>query len=336
LVLPCHVPLQHRSGPVAATETTFRAMASSVVIITLDGPASAGRDARLRLIELEALWSRFAPGSDIDRLNTAAGSPVPVSRSTITLLQTMVAAANATGGRYDPTVLPALLEAGYRASIDDADRITTLPSGPHRSCVGMSEVHIDGDASTVTLPPDVAIDPGGIGKGLAADLVAEQLVLDGAAGALVSIGGDLAVAGESPQGHGWEVEVEDPHRPVDALAHLAVPAGGVATSSTISRRWCVDGTITHHVIDPRTGVASTTDLVAVTVVAPRAWLAEAHATGALLGGRGQVLEYAREHRLEALAVDVEGRVLTTDGLEPTLTRPTLSRPIPSLREKVRS
>lgn len=160
-------------------------MASSVVIITLDGPASAGRDARLRLIELEALWSRFAPGSDIDRLNTAAGSPVPVSRSTITLLQTMVAAANATGGRYDPTVLPALLEAGYRASIDDADRITTLPSGPHRSCVGMSEVHIDGDASTVTLPPDVAIDPGGIGKGLAADLVAEQLVLDGAAGALV-------------------------------------------------------------------------------------------------------------------------------------------------------
>ena len=107
-------------------------MASSVVIITLDGPASAGRDARLRLVELEALWSRFAPGSDIDRLNRAAGAPVPVSRATITLLNTMVEAAKSTDGRFDPTVLPALIEAGYQASIDDADRITTLPSGPRK------------------------------------------------------------------------------------------------------------------------------------------------------------------------------------------------------------
>ena len=296
-------------------------MASSVVVITLDGPASAGRDARLRLVELEALWSRFAPGSDIDRLNRAAGAPVHVSRATITLLNTMVEAAKETDGRYDPTVLPALIDAGYRASIDDADRITTLSPGSHRSCVGLTEVAIDADTRTVTMPADVALDPGGIGKGLAADLVAEQLVLDGAAGALVSIGGDLAAAGESPQAHGWEVEVEDPHDPVHALARLGVPSGGVATSSTVSRRWNVGTTSTHHVIDPRTGAASTTDLAAVTVVAPRAWLAEAHATGALLGGSGQVLSYARDHRLEALAVDQEGRVFATGGLEPTLIRP---------------
>jgi thiamine biosynthesis lipoprotein len=75
------------------------------------------------------------------------------------------------------------------------------------------------------------------------------------------------------------------------------------------------------VIDPRTGVASTTDLAAVTVVAPRAWLAEAHATGVLLGGSDHVLAYAHEHRLEALAVDTEGRVFATGGLEPTLIRP---------------
>ncbi len=296
-------------------------MASSVVVITLDGPASAGRDARLRLVELEALWSRFAPGSDIDRLNRAAGAPVHVSRATITLLNTMVEAAKETEGRYDPTVLPALIDAGYRASIDDADRISTLSPGPHRSCVGLDAVAIDADACTVTLPPDVAIDGGGIGKGLAADLVAEQLVLDGAAGALVSIGGDLAAAGESPEAHGWEVEVEDPHDPVHALAHLGVPRGGVATSSTVSRRWTTDGTSVHHVIDPRTGAPSATDLATVTVVAPRAWLAEAHATGALLGGSGQVLTYARDHRLEALAVDHEGRVYATGGLEPTLIRP---------------
>lgn len=304
-------------------------MASSVVVITLDGPPSAGRDARLRLAELEALWSRFAPGSDIDRLNRAEGTPVYVSNATITLLHTMVEATNATAGRYDPTILPALIEAGYRASIDDPGRVTTLSPGAHRSCMGMDDVVIDADARTVTLPAGVAIDPGGIGKGLAADLVAEQLVLDGAAGALVSIGGDLAAAGEPPQAHGWEVEVEDPHDPVRALAHLGLPSGGVATSSTVSRRWMADGTSIHHVIDPRTGAPSATDLATVTVVAPRAWLAEAHATGALLGGSGQVLTYAREHRLEALAVDMEGRGFATGGLEPTLIRP-----IRSLTEEV--
>jgi thiamine biosynthesis lipoprotein len=200
-------------------------MASSVVVIVVDGPPSAGRDAHLRLAELEALWSRFAAGSDIDRLNQAAGAPVHVSRPTITLLCTMAKAAEATSGRYDPTVLPALLAAGYRASIDDADRVSTLSPGPHRSGVGMADVVIDADAQTVTLPPDVAIDPGGIGKGLAADLVVEQLVLGGAAGALVSIGGDLATAGQSPGTHGWEVEVEDPHIPPVRWRTWAYPAG---------------------------------------------------------------------------------------------------------------
>jgi thiamine biosynthesis lipoprotein len=295
-------------------------MASTVVVIVVDGPPSAGRDARLRLAELEALWSRFAPGSDIDRLNRAAGAPVHVSRPTITLLSTMAKAAEATSGRYDPTVLPALLAAGYRASIDDADRVSTLSPGPHRSGVGMADVGNDADAQTVTLPPDVAIDPGGIGKGLAADLVVEQLVLGGAAGALVSIGGDLATAGQSPGTHGWEVEVEDPHQPTRALAHLGVPCGGVATSSTISRRWTSHGRNTHHVIDPHTGAPSETDLATVTVVAPRAWLAEAHATGALLGGSGHVRTYARQHHLELLAVSHDGRLFATDGLEPTLQR----------------
>jgi len=195
---------------------------------------------------------------------------VHVSRPTITLLRTMVEASQRTEGRYDPTVLPALMEAGYRASIEDADRVTQLAPGPHRSCVGVGDVVIDGQAGSVRLPPEVAIDPGGIGKGLAADLVAEQLVRDGAAGALVSIGGDLATAGHAPHAHGWEVEVEDPHDPVRALAHLGMPCGGVATSSTISRRWRRDGTSTHHVIDPYTGVPSTTDLATVTVVAANA------------------------------------------------------------------
>ncbi|MCB1029178.1 MAG: FAD:protein FMN transferase [Microthrixaceae bacterium] len=295
-------------------------MASAVVVQTHDAPPDAGRVAQHRLVELEALWSRFAEGSDLDRLNRAGGEPVTVSRATITLLRTMAEGAEVSEHRYDPTILPALLDAGYRASVDDPERVTELPPGHHRSGVGLADMEVDNEHRTATLPAGVAIDPGGIGKGLAADLVAELLVSKGAAGALVSIGGDVAMAGEAPRPAGWVIEVEDPHEPSRAVARMAVRAGGVATSSTLSRRWQGRSGSTHHVIDPTTGAPSTTDLATVTVVASRAWLAEVHATGALLGGSGDVSAYADRHRLNLLAIDHAGRRVVTDGLMPTLLR----------------
>lgn len=151
---------------------------------------------------------------------------MPVSHATITLLNTMVEAAKATDGRFDPTVLPALIEAGYQASIDDADRITTLSPGappklrrPRRRGDRRRCPH--GDAAA----KDVAIDPGGIGKGLAADLVAEQLVLDGAAGDTRQHrrgpGGRRRLARGPRLG---EVEVEDPHDPSMHWRTWACPA----------------------------------------------------------------------------------------------------------------
>jgi thiamine biosynthesis lipoprotein len=297
----------------AVVELRFRVMASEAHVVLVDAPEHLGSEARRQLERLEGIWSRFLPTSDVMRLNDRAGRAVPVDPDTVTLVVTMAEAWRRTDHRYDPTLLPALVASGYGASIDDPTRVTVLAEHA-RPGGDLDAVDIDAVASTVTLPPRMAIDPGGIGKGLAADLVVARLLAAGAAGALVAIGGDLAMAGRASSPRGWQVAVERPDPDESILGTLAVSGGGVATSSTRSRRWRHDGEVRHHVIDPVTAGVSGTDLAAVTVVAATGWLAEAHATAALLVGADGVLDHLDRHGLVGLAVAADGHVLASPGL----------------------
>jgi thiamine biosynthesis lipoprotein len=157
---------------------------------------------------------------------------------------------------------------------------------------GCASIELDAGLRAVRLPAGVGIDPGGIGKGLAADIVVGELLGAGAAGALVSLGGDVRVAGEPPDGDRWTLVVEHPVTGADLLA-VGLVDGAVATSSTLRRRWAVEGGTRHHVVEPTSGRSATGPLVAATAVAGEGWWAEALATAALLGrapvGTGQVL-----------------------------------------------
>jgi thiamine biosynthesis lipoprotein len=219
-----------------------------------------------------------------------------------------------TQGRYDPTVLPVLVANGYAASRTDPGRRTVLAAGPHR--IGaMGEVAIDRPGLMVTVPTGVALDPGGIGKGLAADLAAALLLDGGAAGALVGIGGDLAIGGDPPGPSGWPVDIEHPDPTGTPLCQVLVDRGGVATSSTRSRRWTQAGRARHHLVDPFTSAQAETDLATVTVFAATGWQAEAHATSALLASASSVLHHLDSHGLTGLAITRDGRILHTPDLD---------------------
>ena len=300
-------------------------MASELCVVVV---GDADGDHAVRLLEgLEAHWSRFLHDSDITRLNHSAGIPVRVDPSTVTLVATMVEAWRSTDGAFDPSILPTLVESGYRTSIDDPYRVTFLPDG--RLVVGgydsgptMGDIVIDPEGSTITLPPGLVIDPGGIGKGLAADLAVRHLLDLGADGALVSIGGDMAMAGTPPNdAGGWTVAVAHPEPTHGNLCTLLVGAGGVATSSTRSRRWIHDGRERHHQIDPRRAEQSSTDLASVTVIGRSGWLAEAHATAALLCGANDVVDYLDHHDLSGIAVALDGHVLATPDLSVVAVNP---------------
>lgn len=291
-------------------------MASRVRLVAVGTEEAAFAAAWELLGELEQAWSRFIVGSDVDRLNAAPGTVVAVGSHTITLLETMSEAWRLTGGLLDPTILPELVRAGYDRSIERADRITRLPTETaERPAHGLAGLRLDRSLGLAGLPERTAIDPGGIGKGLAADLVTRTLLDAGAAGALVEIGGDLAAAGRAPTDEGWPIAVEDPFDPSRTLGTVVVRGGGVATSSTRSRRWgSAPGAERHHVIDPRRREISSTDLVAATAVAPCGWLAEAHATALLVGGSVGFADHCDAHGIDAVAVDVDGRVRTTPAL----------------------
>jgi thiamine biosynthesis lipoprotein len=152
---------------------------------------------------------------------------------------------------------------------------------------------IDGDRNLVTLPDGMCLDPGGIGKGLAADLVVGQLLALGAEGASVSIGGDVAVRGDAPQEGGWLIGVADPVDNDREAGQLTMVAGGVATSGTLRRTWRTDdGEAVHHLLDPATGrsIHHQRQIVAVTVIAGTASWAEVWTKAAMVRGAAVLAE----------------------------------------------
>jgi len=280
-------------------------------IIVVGGTERLADRAQQRLEQLEARWSRFRAESEISRLNAHAGHPVVVSAMTFELVALAVAESLATDGRFDPTVLPALLAAGYDrdfAHLRDRPATAHEPTGPSP---GVQAITFDPIVRAVTLGPGTAIDVGGIAKGFAADRVSRELLDEGAAGACVNVGGDLRVMGAPPDGQAWSVAIE--HEPGHVgrsgeLPTLALLEGGVATTSRCRRVWRgADDTIRHHVIDPRTGRPAVVPWRSITVVAGDAASAEVGATAGLLSrDLSDAAQTLRSRASAALAFDDRG------------------------------
>jgi len=236
--------------------------------------------ARARLAEWESLWSRFRPDSELCRLNGSTGQWVELSEPTIGLVRQAVLAWERTGGVFDPTILPALEQAGYTRDFDDLP--AESPPGAAVPAPGCAGIEIA--AGRVRLPPGVCIDLGGIGKGYAADLLAAELFASGASGASVNLGGDVRTVGSPPAGDAWLIAVEDENRPGTDLAWLALADGAVATSTRLRRRWRRAGQEAHHIIDPARGTPAMSAVASVTVVAAETHWAEVLAKAALIAG----------------------------------------------------
>jgi thiamine biosynthesis lipoprotein len=242
-------------------------MGAMASITLVGGDAGSLLAAELRLRALEQRWSRFLPTSDVSRLNAAAGRWVAVDADTVILVERAVDGWRTTSGGFDPTVLAAVVGAGY---VGDLRTSTPRPGKPGPPGVGMAGVEVDRTTGQVRLPAGCGLDPGGIGKGLAADLVAFDLRRGGAPGGCVNVGGDLRAWGIAPHGGRWRVDLGD--RTVE------IAGGGIATSGSSRRRWEADGATFHHVVDSRTGRPTTSGTASVTVVATSGWRAECCAT----------------------------------------------------------
>jgi thiamine biosynthesis lipoprotein len=265
-------------------------MGTDVHVVIVDGREDALERAVARIADLEARWSRFVPTSEVSRLNANAGYPTVCSCDTVELVRHALDAWRFTGGRFDPTVLGAVRRAGYDESFDALPAARSRVDGDDTRGTGAADVVVDETTNTVVLPHDVGFDPGGIGKGLAADIVSDEALAAGARGVCVNIGGDLRVRGDAPDDDAWSVEVLDPiddHR----RAVVRLQSGAVATSSRMRRAWLVGNRAQHHLIDPATGLPVQHDTIAATVVASEGWRAEVLAKAVFVAGTNEGLAF---------------------------------------------
>ena len=294
---------------------TFRAMGTDIECL-LDRPHDAIAEraldaAQAEFARLEAALSRFLPDSELARLN-AAGEAM-VGADLLELAEAAVEARERTGGRFDPTIHDALVDAGYDRSFELLNRSTgsgvtvTIPRQARAVRCG-GQVCVDRERSRVALSEGTHLDLGGIAKGHAADRVSAALA--GAGPCLVSAGGDIAVRGK-PRAGVWAVAVATG----DGKITLGLSRGGMATSGVDRRHWLRDGAEYHHIIDPAIGLPAVTDLLRVTVVAASAREAEILATSLLLaGGLDSAGCEAEAAGLCAVLVDRDGRTRLAGGL----------------------
>ena len=300
--------------PASAHDVRFHAMGTDVHLV-VDGDASLLAIGAERIRQLERRWSRFLPTSEISMLNDSGGRMVMVSPDTFDLVAKAVAAWRLTDGLFDPTIGAALIAHGYdRDFADVAGALSPTPAFVPLP-PGAGGVMLLPAINGVTLPPGVTIDPGGIGKGLAADLTAQMLTDAGAAGVVVNVGGDLRAIGSPPHADGWVITVPDPVEPDRELLRLAFPGGAMATSSRLQRRWRTERGVAHHLIDPQTGVPARTDVVATTVVAGEAWWAEVLSKALFLAGPSALEQLDGVH---AAIVMTDGTCHATPAIEALL------------------
>jgi thiamine biosynthesis lipoprotein ApbE len=268
--------------------TGWRALGTSVVVAVTDADAlEAARDAvALEVDALDRACSRFRDDSDLTRLNDAGGLPVVVSPLLAEAIRVALRAARLTDGDVDPTVGGALEAIGYDVDFSAIEPDRGDFAVKHRAAPGWADVVITDRPALVTLPVGTILDLGATAKALGADRAARAAHAATAGGVLVSLGGDIAVAGRPPE-HGWPVRVTDDH-----AAHLDAPGqsitvhgGGLATSTTTVRRWQRGGLPVHHIVDPRTGAPADSPYRTISVAAATCVDANTASTAAIVRGR---------------------------------------------------
>ncbi len=253
--------------------------------------------------------SRFRDDSELSRLNALPERDIKVSPLLAQAIAAGLRGAELAGGAVDPTVGTAIRLAGY-----DTDFGQVPADGAEIRLIaqripGWRAIQFDARSRTVRLSRGVEIDLGATAKALASDLAAAAASRAvGGAGVLVSLGGDMACAGEAPS-EGWPIQAsEDSAASIDESEEtIAIYSGGIATSSTTVRQWTRGGAVLHHIIDPATGLPADSCWRTASVVASSCVDANIASTAAIVMGR-KALSWLEANRLAARLVDLEGRV----------------------------
>lgn len=230
---------------------------------------------------VERQFSRFRADSELAQIDLSAGKATPLSPLMFEVLQLAKSYSEQTEGTFNPLILKALKNAGYKDSFEKI-KSRSLGTDPALSepiprsfpipfkLNPQQSISLNPDEHTLKLPVGTEIDLGGIVKSWAVmRLVQEYQSLLKIERGFVNAGGDLSVWGSSTEsGEPWLIAIENPWIPDQDFGILALENGSVATSSVLGKQWASSMGHMHHLIDPRTMQPSQSDVVQCTVTGP--------------------------------------------------------------------
>lgn len=306
-----------RSRTVQRTEV----MMGTNVTITVAGPTREAGEAAIdaglnELRRLDAMMSLYRDGSEITRVNLAAGrEPVKVSSEMIEVVEQAAKISRLSGGVFDVTIGPLVvlwqmrLKEGTVPTDEEISRVRRL--------VDYRNVVVDRQASTLFLrKKGMILDLGGM-KGYLADRVADLFRKRGIKNAVIAIAGDIWVLGRREDGTAWKIGVQHPREHDRTLTVLELADKYICTSGDYERFVIRGKKRYHHIIDPRTGRPSE-GTISVTLIGDRGSLIDPLAKVPFILGPEKGLHFVKELGAEAIIVDDQGRVTTTPGI--TLSR----------------
>jgi thiamine biosynthesis lipoprotein len=300
------------ADPAGCGTATWRALGTYVHLsMAVESALEPARQIATHLLDdVDRTCSRFRADSDLVRANAAAGSWTSVDPLLVRAIEAAMDAAAQTDGLVDPTLGHAMAAVGYDRDIALVLAASTDPAGvPVPARAGAwQDIRLD-PAGAVLVPRGSALDLGATCKAWAADLIVNAVAAELGSTVVISLGGDVAVAGHGSD-DGWPVAItetiDDPAG--GEIVHL--PYGGLATSSTAARRWIRGGVIRHHLIDPRTGEPTSGRWRTVTATGATCVAANTASTASVVLGEGAV-GWLSARDIPARLVDTAGRVVRT-------------------------
>lgn len=245
----------------------------------------------------EDMCSRFKEDSELSLLNQQIGKETVVSNGLFSLLGSALSFYKESNGIFNPGILRALKKSGYTKSIEYIrDREIERPDLSVTDAEYTQPYDLDEVKQTAILHTE--IDLGGIAKGWVIDEAAKLLSADG--DGFINVGGDIRIFGTLPRP--LNIGIEDPFDPKKMISDIQILRGALATSTSLKRKWLVNGHQKHHLIDSHTGAPSESRIVSATVTAPTAMEADVWAKVTLLLGEEQGKAWISKKQVKSVLV----------------------------------
>lgn len=263
-----------------------------------------------KITSLEKRWSVTDENSEIYAVNHSGGQAVKVSPETANLLDFALDMHNRTDGAFDISLYPVLTAWGFTTDeyrVPSDDEITALLEN-----TGVDKINLD--SQYVTIPADMQIDLGAVGKGYAGDLVAEELKSNGVKSALIDLGGNIQTVGTKPDGEKWKVGIRSPFGEGN-FATLEIEECAVVTSGGYERYFVEDGVTYWHILDPKTGKPADSGIASVSVIGSEGRTCDALSTSLFVMGLDKSAElWKNSDDFEMIIVTSDGEIYITEGI----------------------